>query len=340
MSTHALDEKKLAGYLETQIEGFKGPLTAEKFSGGQSNPTYMIKAASGNYVLRRKPPGQLLKSAHAVDREYRVISALANTDVPVPRALHLCEDDDVIGSMFYLMSFEQGKIYWDAALPEFEPADRPAIYDSMNQTLASLHNIDLEATGLTDYGRPGNYFERQINRWSQQYEASATEDIAAMNQLMKWLPANMPPDDGRISLLHGDFRLDNMMFHPTEKRVIALLDWELSTIGHPLADLSYYCMSLRLPGLGEMKGLAGQDFAVLNIPTEQAFIEKYCERTGISGIDNWNFYLAFSFFRLSAILQGVLKRALDGNASNSNAEAVGRMAKPLAELAVGLIEQD
>ena len=336
--TSALDEVRLASYLECHLPGFKGPLSAQKFPGGQSNPTFLIESASGQYVLRRKPPGQVLKSAHAVDREFRVIAALQETGVPVPRAVHLCIDEDVIGSMFYLMSYVDGRIFWDAALPELNSDERPGIYHAINRTLADLHSVDVTAAGLADYGHPGNYFQRQISTWTRQYGLSQTEDIVAMNRLIEWLPANAPADDGRICLIHGDFRIDNMIFARDSHAVLAVLDWELSTLGHPLADLAYFCMSLRLPELSEMKGLAGRDRAALNIPSEQAFVDQYRQRTGAGKISNWPFYLAFSYFRLAAILQGVLKRALDGNASSKKALQVGRMARPLAETAVELID--
>jgi len=336
---HSFDPKKLTAYLEQQLEGFKGPLSAEKFPDGQSNPTYVINAESGRYVLRRKPPGNLLKSAHAVDREFRVMQALADTEVPVAKVYHLCEDDSIIGSMFYLMEFVEGKVFWDAALPEMNQRQRSAMYDEMNRVLAAMHSIDIDALGLSDYGKPGNYFERQINRWSQQYRASETETIEAMETLLTWLPANLPADDGKISLVHGDFRLDNMMFHPKEPKVLALVDWELSTLGHPYADLAYQCMQWRLPPGGNLSGLQGLDHEALGIPTEQQYIASYCERMGIDKIDNWPFYLAFSFFRLAAILQGVKKRAVDGNASSKKAMEMGALAKPLAEMAVKLFHQ-
>jgi aminoglycoside phosphotransferase (APT) family kinase protein len=339
MASHSIDVRQLASYLESRIAGFKGPLTVEQFAGGQSNPTYKLTAASGVYVLRSKPPGQLLKSAHAVDREFRVISALANTDVPVARAYHLCEDDAVIGSTFYVMSFEQGRIFWAAALPELDRSERPAIYDAINRALAALHNVDINAVGLADFGKPGNYFERQLSRWQQNYRAAETHRIDSMEQLMAWLPANLPADDGRVSLIHGDFRIDNMIFDPRQPRIIALLDWELATLGHPLADLAYYCMWQRLPALGATKGLAGADPAALNIPSEQQFVEQYCQRTGIARVDNWPFYLAFSFFKMTAIVQGIMKRALDGNATNSSALEVGKMAGTLSDMAMALIAE-
>jgi len=334
-----LDTGRLATYLEATIDGFTGPLTAQKFAGGQSNPTFLLESRSGKYVLRRKPPGQVLKSAHAVEREFRVISALAATGVPVAQAIHLCSDDEVIGSTFYLMSYVPGRIFWDAALPELQSEQRPAVYDAMNRTLSALHSVNVDALGLGDFGKPGNYFERQISMWTRQYQLSETESIPAMNLMLDWLPRNTPRDDGRVCLIHGDFRIDNMIFHPEAAQVSALIDWELSTLGHPMADLAYHCMSLRLPELSNMRGLGGKDRAKLNIPREEAFIAQYCERTGLSGIEHWPFYLAFSYFRLAAIVQGVMKRALDGNASSTKALEVGKMARPLAEMAVAVLEK-
>ena len=331
-----IDETRLATYLEAHVDGFQGPLTADKFSGGQSNPTYLIKAKSGNYVLRRKPPGELLKSAHAVDREFKVISALANTAVPVAQAYVLCDDDSVIGSMFYLMEYIDGRVLWDPSLPDMSNSERSAIYTEMNRVLANLHSVDIDAVGLADYGKPGNYYQRQIGRWSSQYRAAETEHIPAMEQLILWLPENMPADDGRTALAHGDFRLDNMMFHPSESRVLALVDWELSTLGHPFADLAYQCMQLRMDHAGIMPGLGGIDREALGIPSEQEYVNMYCKRMGIDSIPHWNFYLAFSFFRFAAILQGVKKRALDGNASSEKALQMGKLVQPLAEMAVTL----
>lgn len=339
MTTQQLDTDALATYLEQHIPGFTGPITAEKFPGGQSNPTFKLTAAGTDYVLRRKPPGELLKSAHAVDREYRVISALQGTDVPVPATYTLCEDDSVIGSMFYVMEYKEGRILWDPLLPEAaDNAERSAIYDAMNQTMAALHSVNIEAVGLTDYGRPGNYFERQLGRWSKQYRASETRPVPDMETLMKWLEENMPQDDGTLTLVHGDYRLDNMMFHPTEPRVIALLDWELSTLGHPLADLANQCMAWMLPREGRIMGLAGVDRASLGIPTDEEYIAKYCERTGRDSIENWNFYLVFSLFRLAAIMQGIVKRAEIGTASNSEAASHNDGVMQLAGLAVMLID--
>jgi aminoglycoside phosphotransferase (APT) family kinase protein len=327
-----LDISTLGPYLEQQVGGFADLRSAKKFSGGQSNPTYLLNAASGKYVLRRQPPGKLLKSAHAVDREYRVIAALRETDVPVPRAYHLCEDRSLIGSMFFLMSFEEGRIFWNPELPEMPAGERTDCYTDLIRVLAAMHNVDVDAVGLTDYGKPGNYFERQTGRWSSQYRAAETHRIDEMEKLMAWLAANTPPDDGQVSLIHGDYRLDNVMMHASEPHAIAVLDWELSTLGHPLADLAYYCMCLRLPPAGRVQGLAGVDRAALGIPGEQEIVERYCALRGIEGIAHWNFYLAFSFFRLAAIVQGVYKRALDGNASSDRAMEVGRMAGPLARM--------
>jgi len=339
MSTQTLDTKRLGDYLAEHIPGYSGTLTAEKFAGGQSNPTFKLTAGDQSWVLRRKPPGELLKSAHAVDREYRVITALCDTDVPVPKTYVLCEDEAVIGSMFYVMEYMEGRILWDPLLPEAaDNAERSAVYDAMNQTMAALHNVNVEAVGLGDFGRPGNYFERQLSRWSKQYRASETQRIEAMETLMTWLEANMPADDGAVSLVHGDYRLDNMMFHPTEPRVIALLDWELSTLGHPLADLANQCMAWMLPREGGLKGLAGVDRAALGIPSDQEYIANYCQRTGRDGIEHWNFYTTFSLFRLAAILQGIVKRAEIGTASSTEADSRGEMVVPLANMALELID--
>ena len=333
-----LDSEILEPYLEANVTGFSGLQGIQKFSDGQSNPTFKVTAASGQYVLRRQPPGKLLKSAHAVDREFRVQAALAGTDVPVARMYHLCEDPDVIGSMFYIMEYRDGRIFWDASIPEVGKAERSAIYDEMNRVLAALHQIDIEDAGLSDYGKPGSYFERQYVRWSAQYRSSEQRPIAAMESLIGWLGDNLPADDGRVSVVHGDYRLDNMIFDPVEPKIIALLDWELSTLGHPYADVGYQCMQLRLPAkVGSISGLRGNDLAELGIPTEDEYVASYCERTGIDGIDNFSFYVAFSFFRLAAIIQGVAKRAADGNASNKNAAQLGEYVEPMAELALEAI---
>ncbi len=327
-----LDEQKLAQYLEQHVPEFKGPLTAKKFAGGQSNPTFQIDSASGRYVLRRKPPGKLLPSAHAVDREFMAMTALKDTEVPVARAIHLCEDDSVIGSMFYIMEFIDGRIFWNAALPEVDKTERTAIYQEMNRVLAAMHSVDIKKAGLENFGKPGNFYERQIGRWTKQYKAAQTGDEPAMEALMEWLPNNIPQDDGLTSLAHGDFRLDNMIFHPTEPKILAVVDWELSTLGHPFADLAYQCMQWYFPASGQLPGLAGLDRDALGIPTEEEYVKAYCERMGLTEIPNWNFYLAFSFFRLASICQGVKKRAIDGNASNKKADAVSKLVTPLATM--------
>lgn len=328
------DEQKLANYLEHNVPGFKGPLHADKFAGGQSNPTFRIHAASGQYVLRRKPPGQLLKSAHAVDREFRVISALASSEVPVADVYHLCEDESIIGSIFYLMEYVEGRIFWDPALPQLPEPERGAIYREMNRVLSALHSVDIAAAGLSDFGRPGNFYQRQISRWSDQYRASQTEQLQDMDFLMDWLQENLPEDDGKLSLVHGDFRLDNMIFHPTKPKVLAVVDWELSTLGHPLFDLAYQCMQLRMPHDGALAGLGGINRAKAGLPSEQTYVRWYCERMQLDGIPHWNFYLSFCFFRFAAILQGVKKRALDGNASSEKAQQMGELVRPLARMGV------
>lgn len=340
MTVDRLDLALLGPYLEARVEGFSGLKSAAKFSGGQSNPTYLMTSESGRYVLRRQPPGALLKSAHAVDREYRVMTALRDSDVPVPRTFHLCEDPEVIGSMFFVMDYVEGRLFWDPALPELDNTQRAGVYDEMNRVLAALHDVDIASTGLADFGYPGNYFERQVSRWGKQYLASEIERIEAMHTLMEWLPANMPADDGQVSLIHGDYRLDNMIFHPNEEKTAALLDWELSTLGHPYADLAYQCMQWRISRDTEIAGLGGIDCAAVGIPTEEDYVTGYCDRRGINGISHWNFYLAFSFFRLAAILQGVMKRAVMGNASSEKAVAYGKMAPVCAEMAVEIIESD
>lgn len=311
-----MDMDTLGAYLEAHIAGFHGLRDALKFGTGQSNPTYHLKAASGDYVLRAKPPGDLLKSAHQVDREYRVMRALAGSDVPVPRMFHLANGDNPLGRMFFVMEYLDGRIFWDPALPELARGERGAIYDSMNKTLAALHNVDVTAAGLADFGRPGNYFARQTGRWVKQYHASQMGPISDMDRLINWLEDNIPEDDGAHALVHGDYRLDNMVFAPDAPKVIAVLDWELSTLGHPLSDLAYQCMQWRLPYDAGMRGLGGLERGDLGLPDEADYVAAYCDRRGIGPIENWNFYLAFSFFRLAAILQGVVRRAHDGNASN------------------------
>ncbi len=326
------DVAQLEAWMESHVESFRGPLDVRQFRGGQSNPTYMLTAPSGRYVLRRKPPGKLLKSAHAVDREFRIISALYAADFPVPRPYALCEDAEVIGTMFFVMEFVDGRIFWDLDLPDCDREERAAIYDSANATIAKLHSYDWQALGLSDYGKPGNYFERQISRWIGQYRASETRTIEAMDALIDWLPENIPDDDS-ASIVHGDFRLDNMIVHPTEPRVIAVLDWELSTIGHPLADFTYHLLTWRMPeiGIGSV-GLQGKDLESLGIPTEEAYVARYCERTGRAEIANRSFYTAFNVFRLAAILQGIAGRVRDGTAASAHASQAEKAVLPLAEL--------
>lgn len=314
--TQTLDEAAVSGYLKDNLPGFEGPMEVTKFQTGQSNPTFLLKTPGHNYVLRRKPPGTLLKSAHAVDREFRVQKALAETDVPVARMHLLCEDDDVIGSMFYIMDHVPGRNFNEPQMPDVSPADRGAIIDEMGRVLAALHEVDIDAVGLGDYGPPGNYFERQVGRWSKQYRASETQDIPAMNTLMERLAAEQPEDDGQRTLVHGDYRLDNMIFDAKTTDCRAVLDWELSTIGHPFADLAAVIMQWQLPAGTEGRGMGGLDRAALGLPTDEAFIARYCERRGLPGIDHFGYYLAFCFFRMAGIVQGVLKRGLDGNASN------------------------
>ena len=340
MDIEPFDLEALADELHEIVPGFSGLHAVEKFSTGQSNPTYRIQADSGTYVMRTKPPGALLKSAHQIDREYRVMQALAMAGIPVPKMLAITGEDSAIGRQYFVMSLVEGRIFWDPALHEVHALkERGAIYDAMNETLARLHMVDPAAVGLADYGKPGNYFARQIGRWSAQYEASRTDDLPAMERLMAWLNDNVADDDGRASIVHGDYRLDNMIFDAHAPRVAALIDWELSTLGHPLADLAYQCMQWRLPHESGFRGLGGLDRAALGIPTEAEYVARYSDRTGIT-IENWPFCLAFSFFRLAAILQGVYKRALDGNASNpERAREIGRAVPLLAEMAVAVTRE-
>ncbi len=330
---HDLPLERLATWIAARGLPLRAPLAAEKFAGGQSNPTYRLTDADGRLaVLRRKPSGALLASAHAVDREFRVIEALHGRGVPVAAPIALCMDDDVLGSAFYLMHHVEGRILWDPALPGMAPAARAAHYAEIVRVLAAIHAIDPAAVGLADYGRPGDYFARQLARWSEQYRASATRAIAPMDALLARLPARCPADDGSARLVHGDFRLDNLVWHPTEPRILAVLDWELSTLGHPLADLGYFCMALRLPRNPVIPGLAGQDRAALGIPDEAALLAAYAAASGRAGVPDWGFVLGFSFFRLAAIAQGVAKRAEQGNASSTRAREAGQMVELLASL--------
>ena len=336
---HHYDHAELEAYLQTHVPGFTTLDRVEKFGDGQSNPTYQLTSGARHFVLRAKPPGKLLKSAHAVDREFRVMSALATTDVPVPAMYHLSGEDTPMGTQFVVMERMEGRIFWDPALPELDRDARTRVYDQMNLTLARLHSVNVEAVGLLDYGKPGNYFARQLGRWSGQYKASETDPLPDADWVIGWLEAHLVPDDGAISIVHGDYRIDNMMFAPDREDVVALLDWELSTLGHPLADLAYQCMHWRLPHEGHFRGLGGIDRTAIGVPSEEDYVALYCERRGIDRPENWDFYLVFSFFRMLAILQGVLKRALDGTASNPKdmdhmrfvIEVMAREARALAE---------
>jgi aminoglycoside phosphotransferase (APT) family kinase protein len=330
---------KLQQWMQDHIAGFSGAVEVHQFAGGQSNPTFLVQAADRRYVLRRKPLGKLLPSAHAVDREFRVLTALEDTQVPVPHAFALCEDPSVIGSAFYVMEYVEGRIFWDAALPEVPPAERAAIYMEMVRVQAALHSLDYAALGLRDYGKSGSYVERQVARWTQQYRAAETEKIEAVERLIDWLPRHIPADE-QAGIVHGDFRLDNTIFHPSEPRMLAVLDWELSTIGHPLVDFAYFCMRYHLPEAG-FRGLGGLDIKSLSIPSEAQCIAAYCEIRGIKAPSqqDWTYYMAFCMFRLTGILQGVLARALQGNASNATALSAGRRARPLAEIAWALVQE-
>lgn len=331
------DQRALENWMDQHVEGFAGPLTVEQFKGGQSNPTYKLTTPRHSYVLRRKPPGKLLPSAHAVEREYQVMKALGGQGFPAPHMHALCEDESVIGTAFYVMDFVEGRIFWDAYLPDLAPAERAALYDASNATLAQLHAIDVEAAGLSDYGRPGNYFERQIARWTKQYKAAETTPIAAMDRLIEWLPAHAPAQE-RISVVHGDYRLDNMIFHPTEPRVIAVLDWELSTLGDPLADFTYQLMQWRTPK--EIRsGFLGVDLKALGIPTEDEYVAAYCRRTGRDGIENLDFYFVYNIFRLAGIAQGVYARSVQGNASNERAKELGALVALMADYAWSIAER-
>jgi aminoglycoside phosphotransferase (APT) family kinase protein len=330
---HRFDERSLERFMSAHVEGFVPPVRAEQFKGGQSNPTYRLTDGAGRcYVLRRKPPGKLLPSAHAVDREFRVISALNRTNVPTPRAYALCEDDSVVGTTFYIMQYCDGRVLWDPLLPDVSRDGRLAIYRAKFETLARLHAVDYVALGLADFGRPGSYVARQISRWGKQYKASETERIESMDRLLDWLPAHLPANDETV-LVHGDYRLDNMIFHPTEPRVLGIIDWEISTLGDPLAELSYLCMLWRTPK--DWGGLQGHDLAALGLPTEQDMVIYYCELSDRAVPDPtlWEFYMAYNLFRVSCIRQGVYARALDGTASNVRAAESGKLVRPAAELA-------
>ena len=346
-ASHAFDVAALEAFLSEKLPGFAGPLHVEQFKGGQSNPTYKLLTPACSYVMRTKPgpAAKLLPSAHAVDREFKVMRALSGTDVPVAQMHVLCEDERVIGRAFYVMEFMDGRVLWDQSLPGMSQRERAAIYDEMNRVIAALHQADVQAVGLADFGKPGNYFERQIGRWSKQYQASETEPIEDMNRLIEWLPKNLPDsalDNSQVSVVHGDFRLDNVVFHSTEPRVIAVLDWELSTLGHPLADFSYHCMAWHIPP-GTFRGIGGLDHAGLGIPTEQEYVRRYCERTRRHDpealAEDWSFYLAYNLFRLASITQGIAKRVVDGTAASAQARATGASTRPLAEMAWKFAQQ-
>ena len=337
---HSVDVGRLDEYLRSHVDGYSGPLTIRQFKGGQSNPTYLLETPGSNYVMRRKPPGRLLKSAHAVDREFRVISALYAADFPVPRPYLLCSDEEIVGTVFYVMEYMPGRIFWDLDLPDCAPDERSEIYDNVNDTIARLHNFDFQKIGLGDYGKPGNYFARQISRWTGQYVASEIGKVEAMDRLMAWLPEHIPADDTN-SVVHGDFRLDNLVIHPTEPRVTAVLDWELSTIGHPIGDFTYHLMAWQMPDVGiGSTGLAGKDLEKLGIPTEEEYVAAYCQRTGRrDGIANRNFYAAYNFFRIAAILQGIAGRVRDGTAASAHAGRAGKAVPELAELGLRYAER-
>ncbi|MEO0398082.1 MAG: phosphotransferase family protein [Pseudomonadota bacterium] len=326
-----IDEAALTAYLKETIDGFEGPVTVEKFKGGQSNPTYRLTTPGGRYVLRRKPPGELLASAHAVDREYKVMTALGAQGFPVPRTYALCEDESVIGSMFFVMDCVDGRIFWDSGLPDIAREDKKPLYGALIDTLADLHQIDPDEAGLSDYGKKGNYFERQIARWSRQYKAAETETVAAMDRLIDWLPTAIPADD-ETRIVHGDYRFDNVIMHPSEPRALAVLDWELSTLGHPLADFTYFLMAWHFPR-SVRGGLAGRDLAAEGLPTIEEATAQYCARTGRDSLPDLDFCLAYNMFRIAGIIQGVYARSLQGNASSSEAGKMGAQVQPLAELA-------
>jgi len=323
--------ERLDAYLKAAVPGYRGPVAIQQFDGGQSNLTYRLNTPGANYVLRRKPPGVLLKSAHAVDREFRVMSALFRQGFPVPEPLVLCEDESVVGTMFYVMRHVPGRIFWDCTMPDLTREHRAAVFDSVNVTLAALHNFDPGSIGLGDFGKPGNYFARQITRWSGQYVASKTQDIPEMDRLIDWLPTAVPADDGRASVVHGDFSFHNVLIHPTEPRVVAVLDWELSTLGHPLGDLTYHLMEWYRPAGIDLRGtLAGQDLAALGIPTMEDYVARYCGRAGIAPIENLGFYRVFNLFRIAAISQGIAGRIAEGTAASTNAAEVATRVRPLA----------
>lgn len=325
------DEGALGAWMRETVDGFSGDVEVRQFKGGQSNPTYALRSKTGKeYVLRRKPPGKLLPSAHAVDREYKVLTALGqHSDVPVAKTWGLCEDESVIGTIFYVMDLVDGRVIWDQTLPDIEKSERRKYFDAMNDVVARLHNVDYKAVGLEDFGKPGNYVLRQVSRWSKQYKLSETDKIEEMDRLMEWLPENVPDADA-TTVIHGDYRMDNMIFHPTKPEVVAVLDWELSTLGDPLADFAYHVMSWRLPG-SLFRGIGGEDLDALGIQHEEEYVRTYCERTGRDGIENWDYYLAYNMFRIAAILQGIAGRVRDGTAASEHAKGQVDRIRPLAQ---------
>ena len=331
-----MDWDRLSDYLKAEIDGFRGPISARAFDDGQSNPTYKLTTPSGRYVLRKQPPGALLKGAHAVDREFRVQLALSGGGVPVAQVLHLCENTHVIGTKFYVMEFAEGRIFWDPALPDLTADERGQIYDEMNRVLAAIHNVDLNATGLDSFGKSGDYFGRQLRLWTRQYHTAEGENISAMAPLIVWLEDHLPEDDGQTTLVHGDYRIDNLMFEPDRFRIRAVFDWELSTLGHPLADLAYQIMQRSMGRDWHLRGLDGLDTDAMGIPSEDAYVAAYCQRRGIAALEHWTFAKVFAFFRFAAICHGVGARAMAGNNASPDALKVGAMARPLAEMGLKL----
>jgi aminoglycoside phosphotransferase (APT) family kinase protein len=336
-SAHRFDENALATYLERSVDGFRGPLALRQFEGGQSNPTFLLETPTSRYVLRKQPPGELLRSAHQVDREFRVMHALADTDVPVPRMLAACDDVSVIGTKFYVMEYVVGRVFSDSLLPDLDPEERSAVYTDLARVLACLHRVDPSAVGLDSFGRPGNYYARQISRWSKQYLASKTEEVEAMDHLMKWLPAHIPETDETV-VVHGDYRPGNVLIHPNEPRIVAVLDWELSTLGHPLADLGYICMDFHVTGHASVS-LASPEARELGIPSEAEFVDAYCRAAGRERIENWDFFLTYNLFRSAAIIEGVYRRGLDGNASSETAVEYKGVCRARAENAWSIARQ-
>ena len=340
VDTFALNIERLSSYLAKRIKNFEKILSAKKFSGGQSNPTFLITTTTKKYVLRQKPQGTLLPSAHAIDREYRVLQSLKSTEIPVAIPYLICDEKEIIGSPFYLMSYIPGRIFWKPSLPALSSSERAMLFQNIISTLSKLHSIDPGVIGLSDFGREGNYFERQLARWTKQYRISETTQIREMDRLIDEFPKILPPDTNKPSLIHGDYRIDNLIFHPKEQRIVAIIDWELATLGNSISDLAYLCMCLRMDPEQHISGIKGLDRASLGIPSESEMIDRYCELCNAKPIYNWSIYLAFSFFRLAAICQGVLKRSIDGNAASSNAIRIGSMTDTLARMAIEVLEEN